>query len=98
MIIGIAVWLAAAYGLVLLGVGFGIDALARRATATVEGRGRGGFVYHADHDAWLCPEDQWLWPQSYDPDNRVMRYRGIPSVCNSCPVKHTCTSSHSTNE
>ena len=98
MIIGIAVWLAAAYGLVLLGVGFGIDALARRATATVEGRGRGGFVYHADHDAWLCPEDQWLWPQSYDPDNRVMRYRGIPSVCNSCPVKHTCTSSHSGRE
>lgn len=93
MTIGVATWLACGYGLVLLGVAYGIDLLARRASAMLEGRGRGGFVYHADHDAWLCPQDQWLWPQSFDPDNRVMRYRGTPSVCNSCPVKDTCTTS-----
>lgn len=93
MTIAVETWLAAGYGLVLLLVAYGIDALARRATAVVEGRGRGGFTYHEDHDAWLCPQDQWLWPQSFDPDNRVMRYRGTPSVCNSCPVKDTCTSS-----
>ena len=51
--------------------------------------GRVAFVYHEDHDAWLCPEDQWLWPKSFDPDNRVMRYRGSPSICNACPVKQT---------
>ena len=58
----------------------------------------GGFVYHDDHDAWQCPEDQWLWPTSFDPDNRVMRYRGTPSICNACPVKHTCTSSRDGRE
>ena len=46
----------------------------------------GGFSYHQDHDAWKCPEDQWLWPQSFDPDHRVMRYRGSPSICNACSM------------
>lgn len=93
MTIGIATWLACGYGVLLLVVGYGIDLLARRATAMLDGRGRGGFVYHEDHDAWLCPQDQWLWPQSFDPENRVVRYRGTPSVCNACPVKDTCTTS-----
>ena len=53
----------------------------------------GQFVYHADHDAWVCPQDQWLWPTSFDPEHRVMRHRAKPSVCNSCPVKSTCTTS-----
>lgn len=38
-----------------------------------------------------APEDQWLWPSSFDPENRVMRYRGNPTVCNTCPVKDACT-------
>ena len=86
-------WLGAGYAVVLLLVAYGIDLLARRVhTANDEHQTR-GFTYHEDHDAWLCPEDQWLWPQSFDPDNRVMRYRGSPSVCNHCPVKDSCTSS-----
>lgn len=91
--IGVGVWLAAGYGLVLLGVAFGLDLAARR-TAVRSGSWRSGaFTYHEDHDAWVCPEDQWLWPQSFDPDNRVVRYRASPTVCNSCPVKETCTTS-----
>lgn len=91
-------WLAAGYALVLLVVAYGIDALARRAAHTLEAHRAGGFVYHADHDAWLCPEDQWLWPRSFDPDNRVMRYRSSPTVCNACPVKSTCTTSDAGRE
>lgn len=96
--IGIATWLAAGYGLVLLLIAYGIDTMARGAARKVEDQSAGGFVYHEEHDAWVCPEDQWLWPQSFDPDNRVMRYRGSPSVCNACPVKETCTSSSSGRE
>lgn len=85
------VWLAVGYGLFLLLVAYGLDLAARR-TSDQSGQWRsGGFKYHADHDAWVCPEDQWLWPQSFDPDNRVMRYRASRSVCNACPVKDTCT-------
>ncbi len=91
--IELTAWLAAAYGMVLLFVAYGIDQLARRAQTRIQEDRSGGFVYHENHDAWLCPEDQWLYPKSFDPDNRVMRYRGLPLVCNSCPVKDTCTQS-----
>lgn len=84
-------WLAAGYAVVLLLVAYGIDLLARRVHTANDEHQTQGFAYHEDHDAWLCPEDQWLWPQSFDPENRVMRYRGSPSVCNSCPVKDSCT-------
>ncbi len=90
--------LACAYGPALLLVAYLIDALARRASQQIERNARGAFRYHEDHDAWRCPQDQWLWPTSFDPDHRIMRYRASPTVCNSCPVKSTCTTSHSGRE
>lgn len=96
--VGPDVWLAAGYCLLLVGLAYLIDGLARRAATTSEGGASFGFSYHADHDAWRCPQDQWLWPDSFDPDQRVMRYRGTPSVCNACPVKRTCTPSLSGRE
>lgn len=86
-------WLGAGYGVALLLIAHLIDQMARRAANRMQQDRNGGFVYHESHDAWLCPEDQWLYPKSFDPDNRVMRYRGLPLVCNSCPVKDTCTNS-----
>ncbi len=87
----VEVWLAVGYGVFLLLVAYALDLAARR-TASKSARWRSGsFSYRPDHDAWVCPEDQWLWPQSFDPANRVMRYRASPSVCNACPVKDTCT-------
>lgn len=44
--------------------------------------------------SWTCPRDQPLWPQEFDADKRLMRYRAKPSVCNACPVRADCTSSH----
>lgn len=96
--VDVEVWLASGYCLLLVGLAYAIDALARRAASVAEGGASGGFSYHQDHDAWKCPEDQWLWPQSFDPDNRVMRYRGSPVICNACPVKDTCTTSTSGRE
>jgi hypothetical protein len=95
---GVEVWMASGYCLLVVGLAYAIDALARRAASVADGGASGGFSYHENHDAWTCPEDQWLWPQSFDPDNRVMRYRGSPSICNACPVKDTCTTSSSGRE
>ena len=88
-----AVWFAVAYGVFLLLVAHVLDRLARRTATRTNDWRSGGFTYHEDHDAWVCPEDQWLWPISFDPDNRVMRYRATPTVCNSCLVKDGCTTS-----
>jgi len=96
--IDIMVWLAAGYGLLLITVAWGIDLAARRAARRTTEWHSGAFSYHEDNDAWLCPEDQWLWPQSFDPGNRVMRYRASPLVCNACPVKDTCTVSDTGRE
>lgn len=96
--IAIETWLTIGYSALLVVIAYGIDRFARHAAAKVEQHRSGAFIYHEDHDAWMCPEDQWLWPKSFDPDNRVMRYRGSPTICNACPVKQTCTSSNDGRE
>lgn len=88
-----AVLLVAGYALLLLATAWGFDAMARRVSVRATAWRTGRFRYHADHDAWVCPQDQWLWPTSFDPEHRVMRYRAAPSVCNACPVKSSCTAS-----
>ena len=52
-----------------------------------------GFTYDEDHDHWMCPEGQSLWPHAYDDDKRIVRYRAKAPVCNACPVKTRCTDS-----
>ena len=96
--VAVQVWLAVGYGVFLLLVAYALDLAARRMASRSKRWHSGSFTYHADHDAWVCPEDQWLWPQSFDPGNRVMRYRASPSVCNACPVKDSCTTSDNGRE
>lgn len=88
-----AVWLTSGYVVFLILVAHGFDRLARVAARRSDRWRTGSFIYHDDHDAWQCPRDQWLWPVSFDADNRVMRYRATPTVCNACPVKASCTTS-----
>jgi hypothetical protein len=90
----INVLLVCGYTALLLLVAYGFDRMAKRTAVRAQRWRTGSFRYHEDHDAWTCPEDQWLWPTSFDPEQRVVRYRAKPSVCNSCPVKDTCTTSH----
>nr|WP_235886675.1 hypothetical protein [Mycobacteroides chelonae] len=85
--------MVAAYALALVAAAWSLDVTARRVSERAAQWRTGQFRYHADHDAWVCPQDHWLWPSSFDPQHRVTRYRAKPSVCNSCPVKSTCTTS-----
>jgi hypothetical protein len=85
--------LAAGYAVFLLGAAVGVDRLARHAHQRSDRYRTAGFRYHPHHDAWVCPQQEWLWPAEFDPDRRMVRYRAKPSVCNACPVKAQCTSS-----
>lgn len=90
----IEVWLSIGYGLAMVGLAYVVDGFARRTAATNEGGRLSGFTYHEDLDAWTCREGQWLRAAAFDPQTRVMRYRGDADTCNACPAKHTCTTSN----
>jgi hypothetical protein len=86
-------FLFAAYACVLLAAAYALDRLARHSHARADRYRTAGFRYHPQHDVWVCPQDQMLWPVLYDEQNRLMRYRARPSVCAACPVRTDCTSS-----
>jgi hypothetical protein len=87
------VLLVAGYALALLGVAVGLDWLGKHTANRADRFRTAGFRYHTTHDAWICPQDEMLWPVAYDAHLHVVRYRAKPSVCNACPVKAGCTSS-----
>lgn len=64
---GIFTLLAVCYGLFLLVVAWGFDAMAKQTANRTMANRAGTFRYLEEHDAWQCPEDQWLWPSSFDP-------------------------------
>lgn len=87
------VWLICGYAAFLLAAAWGIDVLGRRSAERSASWRTGNFVYHPDNDAWKCHEDKWLWPASFDPDKRVIRYVGQHEICGRCPVKDACSPS-----
>ncbi|MEO7943344.1 MAG: transposase [Marmoricola sp.] len=93
MSVSAEVVLSAGYACGLLLIACALDLLARHSHARSDRYRTAGFRYHPQHDAWVCPEDQMLWPTLYDEKVGLMRYRAKPSVCNACPVKQSCTSS-----
>lgn len=81
------------YAIVLLVLACALDKMAQHSHDRADRYRTAGFRYHPQHDAWVCPQDQMLWPTLYDEQQKLMRYRGKPSVCNACPVKADCTTS-----
>lgn len=86
----IQVYLSCLYAVVLVGFAWVLDVLGRRSARRSRDWRTGNFVFHEDHGAWKCHEDQWLWPASFDPVKRVIRYRGQDEICGRCPVKDGC--------
>jgi hypothetical protein len=91
--LSVPVLLAAGYAAALLAGAELLDRLAQHTARRSDRFRTAGFRYHATLDAWICPQDQYLWPQEYDAEQRMLRYRAKPSVCNACPVRSSCTNS-----
>ncbi len=51
------------------------------------------FTYDAEHDAYMCPQDQPLRFLHTDFTTARVAYRGDAAICNACPVKARCTAS-----
>jgi len=87
----VTVLLVSGYAGVLLVIAWLFDRMGARSAERSARWRTGNFVYHEDQDAWKCHEDQWLWPASFDPDKRVIRYQGQHAICGRCPVKDECS-------
>ncbi|WP_067902260.1 hypothetical protein [Nocardia vaccinii] len=81
------------YAVLLIATAFGLDLLARQIHRRSDRHRNAGFRYLPDHDYWVCPANEPLWPHSVDDQARLIRYRARPSVCNACPEKRGCTDS-----
>jgi hypothetical protein len=92
------VLLATGYAGLLLAVAAGLEWLARHTAGRSHRYRTAGFTYRPDHDLWMCPRNEPLWPYDVDRQHRLVRYRARPTVCNACPVKADCTSSHTGRE
>lgn len=87
----INVVLVCVYAALLLVVAILFDRMGARSAIRSASWRTGNFLYHEDADAWKCHEDQWLWPASFDPDKRVVRYVGQHAICGRCPAKAECS-------
>ena len=85
--------LVGGYAVALLAVAAVLDWLGQHTQRHSERFRTAGFHYHPEQDAWICPQDQVLWPIEHDAELGLVRYRAKPSVCNACPIKPDCTSS-----
>jgi hypothetical protein len=90
--------LAAGYALFLVLVALGLDLLARHSHRRSELYRTAGFTFHADVDAWECPEGERLHRIETDVQGRLVRYRARAHVCNACPRKSDCTDSNAGRE
>lgn len=81
------------YAAALLLAAYLLDRLAMHSHRRADRYRTAGFRYHPEHDAWACPQEQWLWPVDHDEQRRLVWYRAAADTCNACPVKPDCTSS-----
>ena len=83
--------LVCGYAVALLLIAVAFDRMGARSAQRSAAWRTGNFLYHDDADAWKCHEDQWLWPASFDPDKRVVRYVGQHAICGRGPAKTECS-------
>lgn len=87
------VFLAVAYGSVLLVAAGILEWLSVHTHNRSQAYRTSGFDYDEQHDLWVCHQGEQLWPSEFDRERRLVRYRAKAAVCNACPVQEACTDS-----
>jgi hypothetical protein len=83
----------AAYAVVLVGIAFALELLARRSHKMAEQIHVSGFSYHPELDVWKCPTGQHLGRRATDERWGIVVYQAPAHVCNVCHCKPGCTDS-----
>ena len=85
--------LAAGYAALLIAGAFVLEWLSAHTHRRALRFRTAGFTYDGTRDFWQCPEGEQLWPHEFDHEQRLVRYRAKPQICNACPRKRACTDS-----
>ncbi len=85
--------LAAGYAALLIAAAFVLEWLSAHTHRRALRFRTAGFTYDGTRDFWQCPEGEQLWPHEFDHEQRLIRYRAKPQICNACRRKHACTDS-----
>ncbi len=88
-----AVLLTAGYAVLLVGIAFTLELLARRSHKLAQQIHVVGFSYHPELDTWKCPTGQHLSRKTTDERRRVVLYQAPGHICNKCHCKPDCTDS-----
>ena len=67
-----------------------VEALARAHFARAQRYGEWGFEYLEAHDAYRCPQGEYLVLHNVQPDGRLAVYRAPPASCRQCRLKERC--------
>ena len=83
----IEVLYTAGYAVLLVGIAFVLELLARRSHEMAEQIHVAGFSYHRELDVWKCPTGQHLGRSASDERRRIVVYQAPGHVCNVCHCK-----------
>ena len=90
----VEVLLTVGYGILLVGIAFALELLARRSHRMAEQLQVVGFSYHPELDVWKCPNGEHLQRRASDEPRRIAVYQAPAHVCNACHCKTNCTDSN----
>src|SRR5215813_5392564 len=87
------VLLALAYALLLIGIAFALELVARKSHQRAEDYRHAGFVHFQELDYFECPAGHQLVQLRVDYEQRKVSYQAPADACNSCSLKLNCTDS-----
>jgi len=91
--VDIELWIILSYVAVVLAGARVVEAVARVHFARAQSYGERGFEYLEVHDAYRCPQGEYLALHSVQQDSRFAVYRAPPASCRQCRLKARCAPS-----
>ncbi len=88
--VDIELWIILFYVAAVLAGARIVEAVARGHFARAQSYGEQGFEYVAAHDAYRCPQGEYLVLHNVQHDSRLAVYRAPPASCRQCRLKSRC--------
>lgn len=88
--VDIELWIILFYVAAVLAGARIVEVVARLHFARAQRYGEQGFEYLEAHDAYRCPQGEYLMLHTVHQDSRLAVYRAPPATCRQCRLKARC--------